>query len=126
MNSFSSVNRIRSKFSGATLRWSGRNFFSCSHFFVSYQKLNPFELVLLELKILMANQRSDTRETLSNSLNSFFFFELAVPSGIDCSFSDTFYSFTGVAELLEPFDGPPVIWSSKLQRNVAVAHPLLM
>ena len=56
-----------------------------------------------------------------------FFDELAVPiaSFVDYVASPT---VTSVAELLEPFDGPPNIWKrdAKLSRNVAVAHSLLM
>ena len=56
------------------------------------------------------------------------FDELTVPSGVDCAHSAASRTVTGVAELLEPFDGPPDIWrrDAKLSLNVAVAHYFLM
>ena len=51
-----------------------------------------------------------------------FFDELAVPSGVDCALSAASRTVTGVAELVEPFDGPLNLWrrDAKLSRNVAV------
>ena len=56
------------------------------------------------------------------------FCELAVPSGVNSALYAACQALTGVAELLEPFDGPLDIWRrhAKLLRNVAVVHSLLM
>ena len=52
------------------------------------------------------------------------FDEPAVPGGVYCAPFVTSQRVSGVAELLEPFDGPSVIWrrDAKLSRNVAMSQ----
>ena len=87
---------------------------------VSSQKLNTMELARLELKLLFdyleGRFARDTGFT-SNfshrhcriSLDAFFD-HLVVPSDVAYSLSATSQAETGVAEILEPFDGPTDIW----------------
>ena len=96
------------------------------------------ELVRLELKLLFGySAERFARDTgfPANFLHRHyrisldaFFDELAVPNGVDCDVSAASRTVTGVAELLQPIDGPPYIWrrDAKLSRNAAVARSLLM
>ena len=100
----------------------------------SGHKLNPLELVWIEFGHSADRFARDTgfKGNFSYrhcriSLDAFIE-ELAVISGVDCALSAAARKATRVAELLEPFDGPLVIWrlDAKLSRNVAVALSLLM
>ena len=122
VNSFSSVNRIRSHAVPRcyAMKESSTSFQSYT-LVVSRQKFNPLELLRLELKLLFGIRRTDSREIpVSRAIfridNVEFRWTRFLMSWRflmvlhDCSLSTASRTVTGVAVLLEPFDCPPDIW----------------
>ena len=99
VNSFSSVNSIRSKFRGVTRRRRSRHLSSrCP--VVSCQKLDPLQLVQLQLKLLfgelpLAKYRFNGQffeyRYCQISLDAFFY-ELAVRFGVDCAVWQSYWN----------------------------------